>query len=73
MALWYIATNKASGSLSYALVAHGMNPTIPTAALSQIYGAVIGLDVIDRGPWASMEDADGVVFEDGDGNVLLIH
>lgn len=71
--LWYIATNKASGSLSYALVAHGMNPTIPTAALSQIYGAVIGLDVIDRGPWASMEDADGVVFEDGSGNFILIH
>ena len=71
--LWYIATNKASGSLSYALVAHGMNPTIPTAALSQIYGAVIGLDVIDRGPWASMEDADGVVFEDGSGNLILIH
>ena len=71
--LWYIATNQASGSLSYALVAHGMNPTIPTAALSQIYGAVIGLDVIDRGPWASMEDADGVVFEDGSGNLILIH
>ena len=71
--LWYIATNKASGSLSYALVAHGMNSTIPTAALSQIYGAVIGLDVIDRGPWASMEDADGVVFEDGSGNLILIH
>lgn len=71
--LWYIATNKASGSLSYDLVAHGMNPIIPTAALSQIYGAVIGLDVIDRGPWASMEDADGVVFEDGSGNLILIH
>ena len=71
--LCYIATNKASGSLSYALVAHGMNPTIPTAALSQIYGAVIGLDVIDRGPWASLEDADGVVFEDGSGHLILIH
>ena len=73
LALWYIATNQASGSLSYNPVAHGMNPTIPTAALSQIYGAVIGLDVIDRGPWASMEDADGVVFEDGSGNLILIH
>lgn len=73
LALWYIATNQASGSLSYNLVAAGMNPTIPTAALSQIYGAVIGLDVIDIGPVAAMEDGNGVVFEDGDGNVLLIH
>ena len=73
LALWYIATNQASGSLNYNQVAQGMNPTIPTAALSQIYGAVIGLDVIDRGPWASMEDADGVVFEDGSGNLILIH
>ena len=73
LALWYIATNQASGSLSYNLVAHGMNPTIPTAASSQIYGAVIGLDVIDIGPVAAMEDGNGVVFEDGDGNVLLIH
>jgi len=73
LALWYIATNQASGSLSYNLVAQGMNPTIPTAALSQIYGAVIGLDVIDIGPVAAMEDGNGVVFEDGDGNVLLIH
>ena len=71
--LWYIATNKASGSLSYALVAQGMNPVILTTALSPLYGAVIGLDVIDRGPWASMEDADGVVFEDGSGNLILIH
>jgi len=71
--LWYIATNTSGGSLSYNLVAQGMNVTIPTAALSQLFGAVIGLDVIDRGPVAAMEDGDGVVFEDGDGNVLLIH
>jgi len=71
--LWYIATNKATGSLSYSLAAHGMTPTIPTSALSQLYGAVLGLDVIDRGPWAAIEDTDGVVFEDGDGNVIIIH
>ena len=72
--LWYIATNKASGSLSYALVAQGMNPVILTTALSPLYGAVIGLDVVDRGPWAAIEDnADGKVFEDGVGIVLIIH
>lgn len=71
--LWFIATNKASGSLSYSQVAHGMNATIPTTALSQQFGAVIGLDVVDRGPWAAMEDADGAVFVDGDDNIIIIH
>lgn len=71
--LWYTATNQASGSLSYNLVANGMSPIISTSALSQIYGAIIGLDVIDRGAWASWEDSDGVVFEDGDGYLILIH
>lgn len=70
--LWYIATNKASGTLSYAQVAHGLKPTIPTAAMSASYGAVIGLDVIDVGPLCAFEDTDGAVFEDSDGNVILI-
>lgn len=71
--LWYIATNKASGSLSYSLVAHGMEPTIPTRALDQNYGAVIGLDVVDRGAaGAFMDAADGKVFTDADGKVIVI-
>ena len=72
--LWYIATNKASGSLSYALVAHGQNPTIPTTAMDKNYGAVIGLDVKDRGYAGAFTDAaDGAVFCDADGAVLIIH
>ena len=72
--LWYIATNKASGSLSYALVAHGQNPTIPTNAMDKNYGAVIGLDVKDRGCAGAFTDAaDGAVFCDADGAVLIIH
>ena len=70
--LWYIATNKASGTLSYTQVAHGLKPTIPTTAMSLSYGAVIGLDVKDVGPLCAFEDTDGAVFEDADGNVILI-
>lgn len=72
--LWYIATNKASGSLSYSLTAHGVNPTIPTTKMDNNYGAVIGLDVIDRGHVGAFTDgSDGAVFCDADGSVLTIH
>lgn len=70
--LWYIATNKASGTLSYTQVAHGSKPTIPTAAMSSVYGGVIGLDVIDVGPACAWEDSDGALFEDADGDIILI-
>lgn len=69
--LWYVATNKASGTLSYTQVAHGLNPTIPTKAMSQSYGAVYGLDVIDVGPLCAFEDGNGDVFEDGNGDVII--
>lgn len=72
--LWYIATNKASGSLSYSLVAHGKSPVIPTTKIDNNYGAVIGLDVVDRGYAGAFTDAaDGAVFCDADGSVLIIH
>lgn len=70
--LWYIATNKPAGALSYAQVAHGFSPTIPTAAMSNEHGGVIGVDVIDPGPSCCCEDIDGAVFEDADGNLILI-
>ena len=69
--LWYVATNKASGTLSYTQVAHGLNPTIPTKAMSQSYGAVYGLDVIDVGPLCAFEDGNGDIFEDGNGDVII--
>lgn len=72
--LWYIATNKVSGSLSYSLAAHGKSPVIPTTKMDNNYGAVIGLDVIDRGYAGAFTDAaDGAVFCDADGSVLIIH
>lgn len=71
--LWYMATNKASGSLSYTLVAHGMSPVLDTAGMDDNYGAVIGLDVIDRGYAGAMTDSDGAVICDSDGSILIIH
>lgn len=72
MPIWYIATNKASGSLSYTQVALGMNPVIPTSAMSNEYGAVVGLDIVDTGPLKAATDSDGAVFTDSDGAILLI-
>ena len=72
--LWYIATNKAAGSLTYALVAHGASAEISTSALDSNLGAVVGLDVVDRGPAGAFTDAqDGAVLCDADGAVLIIH
>ena len=74
LVLWYVATNKSSGALSYNLIAHGQNPdTLPTSAINAQYGAVYGIDVKDIGSWAAWEDSDGNLFEDGDGNIILIH
>ena len=74
MVLWYVATNKPIGSLSYNLIAHGKTPdTLPTSAIDAKHGAVYGIDVKDVGPWAAWEDGDGKLFEDGDGNIILIH
>lgn len=69
--LWYVATNK-TGTLEYSLIAHGMNPTLSTAKVNNTTGGVYGLDVKDMGPTCAWEDSDGAVFEDGDGNVILI-
>ena len=70
--IWKAATNKQSGSLSYEMVGQGLNPTLPTAKMSEQHGGVYGVDVIDAGPTCAWEDSDGAVFEDGDGNIILI-
>ena len=69
--LWYLATNRASGSLSYVQVGHGVNPVLPTSLMSELYGGVFGLDVKDLGPDCAMEDSDDKVLLDSDGKVLL--
>lgn len=70
--LWYIATNKATGTLSYSQIGHGVAPVLPTKAMSEALGGVYGLEVKDCGPTCAWEDSDGAVFEDADGNVILI-
>lgn len=73
-AIWYMATNKRSGSLSYTQVAEGMNPVINTDKMDSTYGAVMGLDVVDRGKAGALTDvADGKALLDGDGALLIIH
>lgn len=72
--LWYMATNKAAGSLSYSLAAHGKAPVVPTAKMDKDYGGVIGLDVKDVGHAGAFVDAaDDAVVCDSDGAVLIIH
>lgn len=70
--LWYMATNKASGSLSYTQVAEGMNPVIGTEKMDSARGAVMGLDVVDRGKAGAWADGEAV-FTDTDGAILIIH
>lgn len=70
---WYIATNTASGNgQTLTKVAEGRSPRIPAAAMSQNYGALLGVEVRDLGPWCAALDADGAVLTDADGAVLLI-
>lgn len=69
--LWYVATNG-TGTLNYSLIAHGMNPTLPTEKVSNTAGGVYGLDVKDVGPLCAWEDSDGAVFVDDEDNVILI-
>lgn len=70
--LWYMATNKASGELSYQQVAHGKEPILPTKLMSQNYGAVVGLEVVDLGPLCKMADSNGNIFVDKDRALILI-
>ena len=72
LVLWYAATNKQSGSLTYTMVGQGMTPTLPTDCMNEQYGGVYGLAVVAAGPTCAWEDSDGAVFEDSDGNVILI-
>jgi len=72
MPIWYSATNRASGSLTFNQVGHGKNPTLPTKAMDDVLGGVFGLEIIDCGPACAWEDRDGYLIEDGDGYLLLI-
>lgn len=70
--IWYAATNKATGSLSYSQKAEGLNPVIKTDIMNTTLGAVLGLDVVDRGPVGVWEDLDGALFVTGNNELILI-
>lgn len=69
---WYMATNKASGTLAYSLIGTGIQPRLPTSLMSQEHGAVVGVKAVDMGPYKAWVDSDGSVITDADGAVILI-
>lgn len=66
---WYIKDN--SKTTNYALAATGYNPSIPTTAISNTLGGMIGLELQDNGVQSALLDSTGAVLVDGDGKVLL--
>lgn len=70
--LWYMATNKSQGTLSYTLIGKGKNPPISTSLMSDSYGGVLGLDLVDCGACYALEDNDGVLVEDSDGAIIIV-
>ncbi len=73
LVLWYMATNTSNGSpTSYSLVATGLTPEISAATMSELYGALLKYEPVDRGYWGAWEDSDGKILCDSDGKILLI-
>ena len=70
--IWYAATNAANGSLSYKQVATGMTPILSTDMMSDLRGAVYGLEVEDCGSTCAFTDSDDAVIVDDEDNVILI-
>lgn len=52
---------------------NGCPCTLDTSFVHKTYGAVVGCDFIDRGPWCVLTDSDGAIMTDSDGAILLIH
>jgi hypothetical protein len=72
--IWYIATNVSSGNpTSKTQVAEGVTPKIPTTKFSETYGAILSLDLTDRGPLCAAVDSDGNVFTDSDGKIFVFN
>ena len=69
---WSIATNTLTGDMVYNVVAYGRYADIPLDKMDDALGAVIGLDVKDRGPMSALTDQSGELFSDADGSVIII-
>ena len=65
--VWYIATNNASTGLVYTQVAEGWEPKIPASLIDPSKGAVLALDVIDRGHYMIAGDENDSPFVDENG------
>lgn len=73
VARWYMARNNSSSSLTYVQVADDDNPEIPTTLMDVNYGAMLALDVKDRGAMKVWANADGKALVDASGKVILFH
>ena len=79
-AVWRIGKNirpatagGAQPTITLTEVARGASPAIPLSAVPDMSGgAIIDLDLVDRGPLAAAVDSDGAVLTDSDGAILLI-
>ena len=69
---WYMATNKASGALSFSLIGTGFKPKLSTSLMSASLGGVLALEVKDAGAWKALEVDTDTVLVDSDGAILLI-
>lgn len=73
-ALWYVAPNKAGGTLSYTQVGYGKSPVLSTEKMTELYGGVYGIDLVDRGAIGAITDnTDGAVMVDAGGNIMVGH
>ena len=69
-----MATNKASGTLTYTNIGSGINPQLSTSEMAQQWGGVLGIDVKPREPVAALVDgADGKVITDSDGSIIVFN
>lgn len=70
---WHMATNKASGSLTYNKIGEGINPQLSTSLMSQSIGGVLAVEPVLRDPLAALVDSDGKVITDSDGKIIVFN
>lgn len=73
--VWYMAQNKSSGTLSYSKVAEGVSPVISTSPINNPLGAVIGLEIQDRGPlgyFYNEDNPDEIFVDETDPNAVYV-
>lgn len=74
MALWYVGATGSDGNASVTtFLGEGTNMTVLSSQMSKSYGAVVGVDIKDRGALKAAVTTDGKILTDGDGKILLIH